>query len=196
VRYDRARVSLERHATYIVATFIAGAARQATQPARNITPERAVCPRSKVNLRGSEEAVGVAEEKVVLEFIEHCDGREQDVDALTALMTDDIVWQINVPTFKPRVGRDVAREELARQNAISTGGLGGSQVLNIASNDRVVFTERVGVFETMGKRVTLHVTAVYEVENGKIAAWREYYDSVALAKQLGIEPHLVVEDDA
>jgi len=26
-RYDRARVSLDRHATYIVATFIAGAAR-------------------------------------------------------------------------------------------------------------------------------------------------------------------------
>jgi limonene-1,2-epoxide hydrolase len=37
------------------------------------------------------------------------------------------------------------------------------------------------------------VTAVYEVEDGKIAAWREYYDSVALAKQLGIEPNLVVE---
>jgi site-specific recombinase XerD len=27
MRYDRARVSLDRHATYIVATFIAGAAR-------------------------------------------------------------------------------------------------------------------------------------------------------------------------
>jgi len=27
MRYDRARVSLDRHATYIVATFIAGASR-------------------------------------------------------------------------------------------------------------------------------------------------------------------------
>jgi integrase/recombinase XerD len=27
MRYDRARVSLDRHATYIVATFLAGAAR-------------------------------------------------------------------------------------------------------------------------------------------------------------------------
>ncbi len=27
LRYDRARVSLDRHATYIVATYIAGAAR-------------------------------------------------------------------------------------------------------------------------------------------------------------------------
>jgi integrase/recombinase XerD len=27
MRYDRARVSLDRHATYIVATFVAGASR-------------------------------------------------------------------------------------------------------------------------------------------------------------------------
>jgi len=27
MRYDRGRVSLDRHATYIVATFVAGAAR-------------------------------------------------------------------------------------------------------------------------------------------------------------------------
>jgi hypothetical protein len=27
MRYDRARVSLDRHATYIVATFLAGASR-------------------------------------------------------------------------------------------------------------------------------------------------------------------------
>jgi limonene-1,2-epoxide hydrolase len=39
----------------------------------------------------------------------------------------------------------------------------------------------------------LHVNAVYEVEDGKIALWREYYDSVALAEQLGIDPNLVVE---
>jgi hypothetical protein len=32
MRYDRARVSLDRHATYIVAAFIAGAARWRTVP--------------------------------------------------------------------------------------------------------------------------------------------------------------------
>jgi len=35
MRYDRARTSLDRHATYIVAAFIAGAARQSVdQPGR------------------------------------------------------------------------------------------------------------------------------------------------------------------
>jgi limonene-1,2-epoxide hydrolase len=54
----------------------------------------------------------------------------------------------------------------------------------------------VDVFEMMGKRITFLVNAVFEVERGRIAAWREYYDSVALAKQLGIEANLVVEGGA
>jgi hypothetical protein len=44
MRYDRARVSLDRHATYIVATFLAGASRRHHLPAlaREIAPE-AIC---------------------------------------------------------------------------------------------------------------------------------------------------------
>jgi limonene-1,2-epoxide hydrolase len=136
--------------------------------------------------------VGAAEEKLVLEFLSYGHGH-LDVDCMTAMMADDIVWQINVPTWKPRVGLEAAREELERQNTISTGDLPGSEVLNIASNDGVVFTERIGVFEMGDKRITMHLTAVYEVVDGKIAAWREYYDTVDLARQLGIDPTLLVE---
>jgi len=35
MRYDRARVSLDRHATYIVATFLAGASRRPISPPWN-----------------------------------------------------------------------------------------------------------------------------------------------------------------
>src|SRR6478736_1811169 len=114
--------------------------------------------------------MGAAEESLVLEFLDHADGREQDVDAMVAMMADDIVWEINVPTWKPRVGREVAREELALQNTMSTGGLPGSEVLHIASNGGVVFTERMDIFEMGDKRVTLRVNAVLEVVEGKIAA--------------------------
>ena len=113
---------------------------------------------------------------------------------MAEMMTDDVVWQVNVPSWKPRAGRETSRAELSRQITLATGCLDGSELLNIASNDRVVFTERVDVFEMMGKRIISRVNAVFEVENGKIAAWREYYDSVDLAKQLGIEPSLVVEE--
>jgi limonene-1,2-epoxide hydrolase len=137
--------------------------------------------------------MGVAEEKLVLEFLSHGHGRDMNVDRQTAMMADDIIWQVNVPTWKPRVGREAAREELARQNTISTGDL-GSEVLNIASNDGVVFTERTAVFEMGDKRITMRLNAVFEVVEGKIAAWREYYDSVDLARQLGVDPSSVVEE--
>ena len=138
--------------------------------------------------------MGAAEEKLGLKFIEHADGREQDVDAMTALMADDIVWQINVPTWKARLGREVARAEIASQNTTSTGGLPGSEVRHIASNDDGgVFAERIGVFEMGDKRITLRINAVFEVVDRKIATWREYDDSVDLARQLGIDPNLVVE---
>jgi limonene-1,2-epoxide hydrolase len=137
--------------------------------------------------------MGAAEERLVLEFLGHGHGH-LDVDRMTAMMTDDIVWQINVPTWKPRVGLEAARKELERQNTMSTGDLPGSEVLHIASNDEVVFTERIAVFEMGDQRITMHLNAVYEVVDGKIAAWREYYDSVDLARQLGVDPNLVVED--
>jgi limonene-1,2-epoxide hydrolase len=137
--------------------------------------------------------MGVAEEELVLEFLSHGHGQQLDVDRITAMMADDVSWEINVPSWKPRVGREVARKELTRQNTISTGGLPGSELLNIASNGGVVFTERSDIFEMGDKRITLRINAVFEVVEGKIAAWREYYDSVDLARQLGVDPNLVVE---
>jgi integrase len=44
MRYDRARSSLDRHATYIVATYIAGAARSSRRGRRGLTARSAVRP--------------------------------------------------------------------------------------------------------------------------------------------------------
>ena len=136
--------------------------------------------------------MGIAEEKLVMEFLSHGHGRDVDVDAIVAMMTDDVVFQVNVPTRKPRIGREAARDEIAHGAALATGDLDG-EVLSMASNDRFVFQERNTVFDMGDKRITLRLAAVFEVVDGKIAAWREYYDSVELARQLGIDPNLVVE---
>ena len=136
--------------------------------------------------------MGVAEEKLVVEFLSHGHGREMDVDAIVAMMTDDVVFQTNVPTRSPRVGREAVREELARGAALSTGDLSG-EILSMVSDDRFVFQERTTIFEMGDKRITLRLAAVLEVVDGKIAAWREHYDSVDLARQLGVDPNLVIE---
>jgi Phage integrase family len=59
MRYHRARVSLDRHAPYIVATFLAGAARQvairSARSGRRNAPEQYACVPSLLELRPVEE---------------------------------------------------------------------------------------------------------------------------------------------
>ena len=130
--------------------------------------------------------MGVDQERVVLEFLRCAEGRTQDVEAMTARMTEDIVWRVNVPLSKVVQGRDAARAEIERQNTVSTGMLEGSEVVTIASNDNVVFTERVDVVELAGKQMTFRINGIFEVRDGQIAAWREYFDTCDMVQQLGM----------
>src|SRR3972149_6740306 len=53
----------------------------------------------------------------------------------------------------------------------------------IAVNDDVVLTERVDKFALGGKTVELPVAGVFELKEGKIAAWRDYFDMAAWTRQ-------------
>lgn len=57
------------------------------------------------------------------------------------------------------------------------------QMLAIASGGNKVLTERIDdLYDGQGnKLVSLRVMGVFEVRDGKISAWRDYYDSAALA---------------
>ncbi len=50
------------------------------------------------------------------------------------------------------------------------------QVNNISANGNVVLTERVDSFVLPDKTITLPVMGTFEVVDGKIAAWRDYFD--------------------
>jgi limonene-1,2-epoxide hydrolase len=136
--------------------------------------------------------VGAEQEEVALRFLAYANGEQQDVDGLIGLMSENFNWQPNVPST-PRVGRDAARAELERQNAVATGLLPASRITNLASNDRVVFVERADVFKMGDREVTLHINGVLEIEDGEVVAWREYFDMVDLARQLGVEPTSLAE---
>jgi len=49
----------------------------------------------------------------------------------------------------------------------------------------LVFTERTDHFLTAGKAVALPVAGVFELRNGKIAAWRDYFDLQSFLAQSG-----------
>jgi limonene-1,2-epoxide hydrolase len=127
-------------------------------------------------------------EQIVLGFLRAAYGQHMDVEAMTALMADDFVWQLHVPLSPVVVGRDAARAELEKHNRLSTGMIEGSEIRTIVSSSDTVVVERVDVNAMNGVAVTFHVTAIFEVRDGAITHWREYWDTSHVARQLGIDP--------
>jgi limonene-1,2-epoxide hydrolase len=95
-----------------------------------------------------------------------------DLDAIVGAFTDDAVYH-NMP-IDPVTGPEAIR-------GFIEGFLGGVdsvefRVLNIAADGDVVLTERVDVFSAPGRHVELPVMGTFEVRDGRITAWRDYFD--------------------
>ncbi len=127
-------------------------------------------------------------EQLVLDFIHAFYGQHIDIDAATALMADDFIWQLHVPLSPVVVGRDAARAELEKHNSLSTGMVEGSEIRTLVSDGDTVVVERVDVNAMNDVAVSFNVTAIFEVRDGAITHWREYWDTSHVAKQLGIDP--------
>ena len=67
----------------------------------------------------------------------------------------------------------------------------GSEIRTIVSDSDTVVVERVDVNAMNGVAVTFNVTALFEVRDGAITHWREYWDTTHVAQQLGIDPALM-----
>jgi limonene-1,2-epoxide hydrolase len=95
-----------------------------------------------------------------------------DLDVIVGSFTDDAVYH-NIP-LDPVTGRDAIRTFIEG----FTGGVDSLefQVHNIAAAGNVVLTERVDVFVRGDDRIELPVMGAFEVVDGKIAAWRDYFD--------------------
>ena len=122
--------------------------------------------------------MGAAEEAVVTEFMDAWgDGarRDPDVEKIVSMVSDDIVWQLWVPGGPTLHGPDAIRADIERQLGFATFMRCGP--VHVASSGRVVFTERTDEFRSRDHVVQHHLVAVFEVDDdGKIAAWREYFD--------------------
>jgi limonene-1,2-epoxide hydrolase len=95
---------------------------------------------------------------------------------LAAFFTDNAVYH-NIP-LAPVVGREAIANNIASFIRPGAPGIEAIQfrVINIAANGPVVMTERVDVFKLPNKTFELPVMGIFELSNGKISGWRDYFD--------------------
>ena len=118
-------------------------------------------------------------ETVVREFCAAWDRR--DVEAILTWFAPDATYH-NMP-LEPVCGHTAIREVL--NLFVPPASNIHFEILAIASRGDVVFTERVDHFTVAGKEVALPVAGVFEVRDGKIASWRDYFDMGSYQRQVG-----------
>jgi len=103
---------------------------------------------------------------------------KHDAEALRQYFTEDVVYH-NIP-MDPAVGIDAAIAVIDGFFAMSESLK--IENLNVAVRDNVVLTERIDTF-TMGKIVApLPVMGTFQIRDGKICAWRDYFDMGQITK--------------
>jgi limonene-1,2-epoxide hydrolase len=117
--------------------------------------------------------------ELVLRFIRAWN--ERDLDAITGALAPDVVYH-NIP-LQPLTGRDQVREAVAP--LVQACSEIDWRVLHIAdSGDGAVLAERIDEFVRDGRRLSVRVTGVFEIRDGLIAAWRDYFDLAEWQRQL------------
>ena len=109
--------------------------------------------------------------------------RTGDVDKLAAAFTEDAVFQNGA--------HDHAQVGLAEIRAGIERGFRMSPTIDFrvihaaATGDDVVLVERVDVIVSGGEQVELPIVGVFEVHDGKIRRWRDYFDRADFRRRLG-----------
>lgn len=103
-----------------------------------------------------------------------------DVDAIIDFFSADAVYH-NIP-LAPVVGPDQIRATIDG----FTGGVDSIEfrVDAIAADGATVLTERVDIFQFPNGRIELPVMGTFEVVDGQITAWRDYFDMQQFLSQM------------
>jgi limonene-1,2-epoxide hydrolase len=111
------------------------------------------------------------------------DGME--ANDLAAFFTDDAVYH-NIP-LAPVTGRANIADNIATFIRPGPPGIENIEfrVINVAADGPVVMTERVDVFKLPDKSFELQVMGIFEFSDGKIKAWRDYFDMNQFTSQIG-----------
>ena len=118
---------------------------------------------------------------VVTALMDACN--RKDLEAALRLFADDAVYH-NIP-LAPAVGLTAIRETLGPFLAMADKVDWITHHL-VASAEGIVMTERTDRFHLPSGWLEVPVMGIFEIRNGKIAAWRDYFDMVPVKPVLGL----------
>ena len=107
---------------------------------------------------------------------------DNDVDKIMDFFTDDAVY-VNVPIDPPNHGKAAIRTVIEQF-------MGMAEAVEFVihhqgeTTDAVVMNERTDRFLINGNWLELPVMGVFELEGGKIKAWRDYFDMAQFSSQM------------
>jgi limonene-1,2-epoxide hydrolase len=107
-----------------------------------------------------------------------------DVERATALLHDDVVYQ-NVPFPADRGKPAVLRTLKAFERIVNKFEV---EMIHIAANGPIVLTERIDVLSGPLVYLDIWVCGTFEVRDGKIILWRDYFDLAATTWKLAVGP--------
>ncbi len=104
--------------------------------------------------------------------------QNQDLDTAAAQLDDNLVYEnVGYPTIRGRARAVKLFRGLQRPN------LGfEAKIHRIAVNGASVLTERTDVLVIGPVRLQFWVCGVFEVHNGRITLWRDYFDMLDMLK--------------
>lgn len=117
-------------------------------------------------------------QQIVLNFIQACNAH--DIDKALEFLDDECLYH-NIP-IEPVTGIDAIRGVLDPMFAVSSKV--DWKIHNIAETATGnVLTERTDCFLVKEKWVEVPVMGIFELRDGKITAWRDYFDANQVINQ-------------
>jgi len=112
--------------------------------------------------------------QVVRDFVDRFVAAWPTGDAATvaALFRDDAEYH-NGP-LDPVHGR--AAIQAAVSGFMAMGGSVSVDIVNLLADEHIVMTERIDHFTIDDCTISLPIMGIFEIQAGRIAAWRDYFD--------------------
>jgi limonene-1,2-epoxide hydrolase len=114
----------------------------------------------------------------------------KDVETIAALLADDVVYH-NVG-MEPAVGKEASLASI--QGFLDMSESLEFDIHRLAADGDTVLTERTDTFTINGVKAPIAVMGTFELRDGSIVAWRDYFDMGLTTRMMSgedVEPSLL-----